>query len=80
MKKAAALIISLLMFCTVSCADGDFESRIIVFKGDCKVIVLTARVENFIEAAQKEKIHLSNRINTLINGKKASLFKCSFNS
>jgi hypothetical protein len=34
MKKAAALIISLLMFCTVSCADGDFESRIIVFKGD----------------------------------------------
>ena len=47
---------------------------------DCKVIILTARVENFIEAAQKEKIHLSNRINTLINGKKASLFKCSFNS
>ena len=35
---------------------------------------------NLIFQAQKENIHLSNRINTLINGKKASLFNCSFNS
>lgn len=53
-----------------------FESFRKICSENCKIVILTARVENFIQAAESSNVELSERINTLINGKKASLFKC----
>ena len=55
---------------------GMFESFRQICRENCKIVILTARVENFIQAAENSNVKLTNRINTLINGKKASLFKC----
>jgi hypothetical protein len=53
-----------------------FESFRKICRENCKIVILTARVENFVQAAESSNVELSERLNTLINGKKASLFKC----
>lgn len=47
---------------------------------DGKMLILSARTEEFLEAAERNSVIIKEKINTLVNGKKASLFKCIFSS
>ncbi|MCR4736059.1 MAG: methyltransferase [Treponema sp.] len=55
-----------------------FDSFKMILKSDGKMTLLTARAENLEEAAACKKVKILARLNTLVNGKKASLFKMSF--
>ena len=55
-----------------------FESFRRVLKKDGKMVVLSARVEELKKITAEQKVEIENSLHTLINGKKASLFKLKF--
>lgn len=55
-----------------------FESFCRILKDDGKMIILSARKEELEKTICKMNIQITDRINTLVNGKKASLYKLVF--
>lgn len=55
-----------------------FESFRRILKLDGKMIILSARKENLEEAVQKTDVRTLDSLHTLVNGKKASLYKLAF--
>ncbi len=55
-----------------------FDSFKRILKKQGKMIILTAKVEEFTQTAKNKDVVIQNSLHTLVNGKKASLFLCSF--
>lgn len=55
-----------------------FDSFCRILKDDGKMIILSARKEELEKTICKMNIQITDRINTLVNGKKASLYKLVF--
>lgn len=49
-----------------------------VLKDDGMMVILSARVEEIKKAMDEMNVQIIDSLHTLVNGKKASLFKCSF--
>lgn len=62
----------------------DFYSKMFssfkrVLTCDGRMVILSARTSEFEEAAEKCGVNIEDRLSTLVNGKKASLYRCRFN-
>ena len=55
-----------------------FASLKRVLKDDGKMIILSARKEELEKCAQQNKIEIKNKLQTLVNGKKAALYSLQF--
>lgn len=55
-----------------------FESFFRILKDDGKMIILSARKDELEKTICKMNIQITDRVNTLVNGKKAGLYKLTF--
>lgn len=53
-----------------------FESFERVLKPEGKMVILTARTQEFEKAASEMNVQIQDSLHTLVNGKKASLYRC----
>lgn len=49
-----------------------------ILKDDGRMVILSARIENFEEAAEKNRVEIISKFSTLVNGKKATVYKARF--
>lgn len=56
-----------------------FKSLLRILKDDGKIIILTARKEELESVAQENNLKIKDSLHTLVNGKKAGVYKLSLN-